>query len=94
MYDASSPRSACQRSRRNARPSATFTGECTPSVSDFAALIPVVSSSRVSRPAKNDVWLGIPGSSGVPSVLSGPGAQGLAGSRQGPSDALRVFLRL
>ena len=43
-------------------------------------------------PAKNSVWLGIPGSSAVPRTPSAPGAQGT--SRQGPSEALRVLRML
>jgi hypothetical protein len=55
----------------------------------FAA---TTNSRRMSRPEKNSVWLGIPGSSPVPRTPSAPGAQ--ATSRHGPSEAFIVVVML
>ena len=69
-----------------------LSGAGSPTVTGLAMLTAVTYSSRATRPAKNDVWLGMPGSSAVPRVPSRPGAQ--ATSRQGPSEVLSVWERL
>ena len=88
IHDARSPGTITQRSRRHDAPRATFTGSGRPSFSSRSPLRSVTNSSRCSSPAKNDVWLGMRGSSDVPNAPSGPGAVGDVSD--GPSEALSV----
>ena len=93
IQEASSPASISKRSARNCAPTATLTGARRPKFMprDSVRLAPY--SSREIAPAKNDVWLGMPGSSPpLPSTPSGPGA--VAVVVDGPSVVLSVFRRL
>jgi hypothetical protein len=93
IHDAVSPRVIWKRSLRNTAPTAMLTGAGNPRRSAFAAVTPASISSRTMRPAKNDVWLAMPGSSVFPSMPSSPGAHGATGSRHGPSDTFSVLRR-
>src|SRR5687768_13403152 len=92
MYDASSPAMTSYDSRRNAAPMATLTSLGNPRFISREMLAVTLNSPFRSPPASNEVWLGIPGSSAVPSTPSGPGAVGV--DRLGPSDEFRVLRRL
>src|SRR5882762_5039904 len=92
IHEARSPSVILKLSRRNCAPRATLTGDARPRLTDFARLTPAMISRRCNRPAKNDSWFAIPGSSAAPApprIPSGPGAH--ATTRQGPSDALLVW---
>ena len=79
-----------------AAPKAMFSGPDSPTLTGRARLTAVTSSSRNTRPAKNEVWFGMLGSSAVPSTWSGPGAGEVQSTsvRQGPSDVLRLCVML
>src|SRR5437667_111366 len=70
MYEASSPGRMAYRSRRKAAPKAMLSGAGSPTLTGRAMLSAVTSSSRSTRPAKNEVLFGIPGSSAVPRIRS------------------------
>src|SRR5690349_1058098 len=91
MYDARSPATTSYDSRRKAAPKATFTSRGNPSSSSREKFAVALNSPRLSEPARKDVWFGMPGSSDVPSLPSGPGAVGT--DRLGPSDELSVLRR-
>src|SRR5882762_1650780 len=92
MYEASSPFWIWNFSQRNAVPNAMLTGAGSPSLRSVEAPMPPTASSRLILPAKNEVWLGMPGSSAVPKRVSGPGAVGVVSD--GPSDEFNVLRRL
>src|SRR6267143_4135234 len=71
---------------------ATFTGDASPIAYSWLASRLRIASVYFSSPAKMFVLLGIPGSSAVPRMPSGPGAHAVV--RQGPRDVLSVFWRL